>query len=131
MNAIESTKHYKDRIKAELHNTLTKTNLEAKTKSTGTVRDQYEFDDKIILITTDRQSAFDRVLASIPFKGQVLNLTSAWWFEQTKHIIKNQVIDIPDPNITIAKKFLDWEPKIQLREGLLKTIPFFEAFKNK
>ena len=104
MNAIESTKHYKDRIKAELHNTLTKTNLDAKSKRTGKVRDQYEFDDKIILITTDRQSAFDRVLASIPFKGQVLNLTSAWWFEQTKHIIKNQVIDIPDPNITIAKK---------------------------
>lgn len=104
MNAIESTKHYKDRIKAELHNTLTKTNLEVKTKRTGKVRDQYEVDDKIILITTDRQSAFDRVLASIPFKGQVLNLTSAWWFEQTKHIIKNQVIDIPDPNITIAKK---------------------------
>lgn len=104
MNAIESTKHYKDRIKAELKNTLTKTNLDAKSKRTGKVRDQYEFDDKIILITTDRQSAFDRVLASIPFKGQVLNLTSAWWFEQTKHIIKNQVIDIPDPNITIAKK---------------------------
>jgi phosphoribosylaminoimidazole-succinocarboxamide synthase len=104
MNAIESTKHYKDRIKAELKNTLTETNLDAKSKRTGKVRDQYEFDDKIILITTDRQSAFDRVLASIPFKGQVLNLTSAWWFEQTKHIIKNQVIDIPDPNITIAKK---------------------------
>jgi len=104
MNAIESTKHYKDRIRAELKNTLTETNLVAKSKRTGKVRDQYEFDDKIILITTDRQSAFDRVLASIPFKGQVLNLTSAWWFEQTKHIIKNQVIDIPDPNITIAKK---------------------------
>ena len=56
------------------------------------------------MITTDRQSAFDRVLASIPFKGQVLNLTSAWWFEQTKHIIDNQVIDIPDPNVTLAKK---------------------------
>ena len=104
MNAIESTKHYKGRIRAELKNTLTETNLDAKSKRTGKVRDQYEFDDKVILITTDRQSAFDRVLASIPFKGQVLNLTSAWWFEQTKHIIKNQVIDIPDPNITIAKK---------------------------
>ena len=104
MNAIESTKHYKDRIKAELENTLTTTSLTKGTKRTGKVRDQYDLGDKIALITTDRQSAFDRVLASIPFKGQVLNLTSAWWFEQTEHIIKNQVIDIPDPNVTLAKK---------------------------
>ena len=104
MNAIESTKHYKDRIKTELNNTLIETDLKALVKRTGKVRDQYEFDNQIVLITTDRQSAFDRVLASIPFKGQVLNLTSAWWFEQTKHIIDNQVLGIPDPNITLAKK---------------------------
>ena len=104
MNAIESTKHYKGRIKAELNNTLTATYLSSGFKKTGKVRDQYDLGDKIALITTDRQSAFDRVLASIPFKGQVLNLTSAWWFEQTKHIIPNQVIDVPDPNVTLAKK---------------------------
>jgi len=104
MNAIESTKHYKNRILKELKNTLTDTSIEGGAKKTGKVRDQYEFDDKIILITTDRQSAFDRVLASIPFKGQVLNLTSGWWFEKTKHIIDNHVLSIPDPNITIAKK---------------------------
>ena len=104
MNAIESTEHYKNRIKAELKNTLTKTALSSGNKKTGKVRDQYELDNKIVLITTDRQSAFDRVLASIPFKGQVLNLTSAWWFEQTKDIISNHVIKIPDPNVTIAKK---------------------------
>ena len=103
MNAIESTKHYKDRIKTELNNTLTDTDLKALVKRTGKVRDQYEFDNQIVLITTDRQSAFDRVLASIPFKGQVFNLTSAWWFEQTKQIIDNQVLKIPDPNITLAK----------------------------
>ncbi len=104
MNAIESTEHYKDRIKAELNNTLTKTSLARGSKRTGKVRDQYDFGDKVALITTDRQSAFDRVLASIPFKGQVLNLTSAWWFDQTKDIIPNQVIDVPDPNVTLAKK---------------------------
>ena len=104
MNAIESTEHYKDRIKAETNNTLIKTALPTGFKKTGKVRDQYDLDDKIALITTDRQSAFDRVLASIPFKGQVLNLTSAWWFEQTKHIIPNHVISIPDPNVTLAKK---------------------------
>ncbi len=104
MNAIESTKHYKGRIKAELNNTLTATSLPSGTKRTGKVRDQYDLGDKVSLITTDRQSAFDRVLASIPFKGQVLNLTSAWWFDQTKNIIPNQVIGVPDPNVTLAKK---------------------------
>ena len=104
MNAMKSVEKYKDRIKAELNNTLTETNLESGNKRTGKVRDQYDLGDKIILITTDRQSAFDRVLASIPFKGQVLNLTSAWWFEKTKEIIANQVINIPDPNLTLAKK---------------------------
>ena len=104
MNAMKSTEQYKDRIKAELNNTLTATNLPSDSKKTGKVRDQYDLGDKIALVTTDRQSAFDRVLASIPFKGQVLNLTSAWWFEKTKHIIPNQVIDVPDPNVTLAKK---------------------------
>ena len=104
MNAIKSTEHYKPRIIKELKNTLTKTSLNKGIKKRGKVRDQYEHNEKIILITTDRQSAFDRVLASIPFKGQVLNLTSAWWFEQTKGIIPNHVLDIPDPNVTIAKK---------------------------
>ena len=86
MNAIESTKHYKERIEAEINNTLTITNLHKGTKKTGKVRDQYDLGNQVVLITTDRQSAFDRVLASIPFKGQVLNLTSAWWFENTKLI---------------------------------------------
>ena len=100
---MKSTEKYKERIKAELNNTLTETTLDRGKKRAGKVRDQYALGDKIALITTDRQSAFDRVLASIPFKGQVLNLTSAWWFEQTKDIIPNQVINIPDPNITLAK----------------------------
>ena len=104
MNAIESTEHYKDRIQAELNNTLTETSFPGVSKRTGKVRDQYDLGDRVVLITTDRQSAFDRVLASIPLKGQVLNLTSAWWFEQTKYIIPNHVIDVPDPNATLVKK---------------------------
>jgi phosphoribosylaminoimidazole-succinocarboxamide synthase len=73
-------------------------------KKKGKVRDSYDLGDKILLITTDRQSAFDRVLANIPFKGQVLNQVSAFWFENTKHIVKNHIVSIPDPNVTIAKK---------------------------
>ncbi|MBN1603866.1 MAG: phosphoribosylaminoimidazolesuccinocarboxamide synthase [Chitinispirillaceae bacterium] len=70
----------------------------------GKVRDTYDLGDKLMLITTDRQSAFDRVLACIPFKGQVLNQVSAFWFENTRHIVENHLIATPDPNITIAKK---------------------------
>jgi phosphoribosylaminoimidazole-succinocarboxamide synthase len=70
----------------------------------GKVRDSYDFGDKLILITTDRQSAFDRVLANVPFKGQVLNQVSAFWFENTRHIVENHVVSVPDPNVTIAKK---------------------------
>lgn len=83
---------------------LRETNFTFGKKYQGKVRDTYDLDNKLLLITTDRQSAFDRVLASVPFKGQVLNLISAWWFEKTEHIIPNHVIAIPDPNVTLAKK---------------------------
>jgi phosphoribosylaminoimidazole-succinocarboxamide synthase len=55
------------------------------------------------LVTTDRQSGFDRALCQIPFKGAVLNLTSAFWFEQTASIIPNHVISVPHANVTIAR----------------------------
>lgn len=68
------------------------------------VRDIYDCGDYLVLVTTDRQSAFDRILASIPFKGQVLNQTSLWWFNNTQHITQNAVVLAPDENVTIAKK---------------------------
>ena len=73
-------------------------------KKAGKVRDIYDQTDKLVLITTDRHSSFDRIIAHIPWKGQVLNQVSAWWFEQTKDIVPNHVLAIPDPNVTIAKK---------------------------
>lgn len=57
-----------------------------------------------LLVTTDRISAFDVVLGVIPYKGQVLNQLSAWWFEQTKDIVPNHVLNIPDENCLIAKE---------------------------
>lgn len=72
-------------------------------KIAGKVRDIYTDEDQYILITTDRISAFDRVLGVIPFKGQVLNQLSAWWFEQTADIVANHMIAVPDPNVTIAR----------------------------
>ncbi len=68
----------------------------------GKVRDSFVQDGKRVLVTTDRVSAFDRVLGAIPFKGQVLNQLSAWWFEQTSDIVGNHVLAVPDPNVTIA-----------------------------
>lgn len=71
-------------------------------KYEGKVRDVYVRNGRRILITTDRVSAFDRVLGLIPYKGQVLNQLSAWWFEQTQDVARNHVISVPDPNVTIA-----------------------------
>lgn len=69
----------------------------------GKVRDTFRINKNRILITTDRQSAFDRILASIPYKGQVLNQTAAFWFDFTKDIVPNHFIAMPDPNVIIAK----------------------------
>lgn len=73
-------------------------------KHKGKVRDVYEQEDKLILITTDRMTGFDRLLAHVPWKGQVLNQVSGFWFQVTEDIIPNHVIEIPDPNVTVAKK---------------------------
>jgi phosphoribosylaminoimidazole-succinocarboxamide synthase len=70
----------------------------------GKVRDLYDNGDTLILVTTDRHSSFDRIIAHIPWKGQVLNQISAWWFEQTRDIVPNHVLAIPDPNVTVARK---------------------------
>ncbi|MCP4959533.1 MAG: phosphoribosylaminoimidazolesuccinocarboxamide synthase [Actinomycetia bacterium] len=69
----------------------------------GKVRDTYLLSEgKRLLITSDRISAFDRVIGSVPHKGQVLNQLSAWWFERTADVVANHVISVPDPNVTIA-----------------------------
>ncbi|OGF28278.1 phosphoribosylaminoimidazolesuccinocarboxamide synthase [Candidatus Falkowbacteria bacterium RIFOXYC2_FULL_47_12] len=70
----------------------------------GKVRDIYTQADRIILVSTDRHSSFDRIIAHIPFKGQVLTQISRWWFEQTKDIVPNHIIAMPDPNVVVVKK---------------------------
>ncbi len=78
-------------------------------KYTGKVRDTYDLspDDaagELLLLTTDRQSGFDRLLGAIPFKGQVLNRTSLYWFEKTQHLVPNHVISSPHSNALLARK---------------------------
>lgn len=71
-------------------------------KFQGKVRDFYIQKDKRILVTTDRQSAFDVILGYIPYKGAVLNKLSAFWFEKTRSIIPNHMISVPDANVMIV-----------------------------
>ena len=72
-------------------------------KYTGKVRDYYVVGDKRILITTDRISAFDKVLGFIPEKGQILNMLSNFWFKNTVDIVENHMIAVPHPNVAIVK----------------------------
>jgi phosphoribosylaminoimidazole-succinocarboxamide synthase len=84
---------------------LDKTDLPLQGKQSGKVRDWYDLPDgKRLLVTTDRLSAFDRILACVPYKGQVLNQLSAWWFQQTKDIIPNHLLSLPDPNAAIVQR---------------------------
>ncbi len=99
----EKKARYSGYIREALDKTLVETDLALPGKQTGKVRDSYRLSDDYLFITTDRQSAFDRIIASVPFKGQVLNLVSAWWFERTADILPNHMIDIPDPQALIAK----------------------------
>ena len=85
-------------------NALDETNLPLPGRQSGKVRDWYDLSGgQRLIVTTDRLSAFDRVLAKIPYKGQVLNQLSAWWFEQTQDIIPNHIVSLPDPNVSIVK----------------------------
>ena len=92
-----------DLIKAQLARTLESTDFPTLgSKYAGKVRDCYTRDSRRTIVATDRISAFDVVLGTIPFKGQVLNQLAAYWFDVTKHLAANHVIDVPDPTVTIA-----------------------------
>lgn len=112
----------RDLIKANLKNTLTQTQLRGYEKiHIGKVRDTYEKNEQRIILTTDRQSAFDRVLAAIPFKGAVLNQFSQFWFERTKEIVPNHLIAVPDPNVSIVKKVKIFPVEVIVRGYLTGT----------
>ncbi len=93
-------------------------------KYEGKVRDVYMQNGRRTLITSDRVSAFDMVLGLIPYKGQVLNQLSAWWFEQTADLANNHVISVPDPNVTIAHEAESLPVEVVVRgyiTGVTKT----------
>lgn len=92
-------------IKEQLHQTLDKFSVNLSDDSySGKVRENYYIDDKIVMITTDRVSAFDCILGTIPFKGEVLTQLAKFWFEKTKHIVPNHYLSNPDPQVLLTLK---------------------------
>jgi len=94
-----------EKIKEHINDCLVETNFtNLGERKIGKVRDIYTESDHITLVSTDRHSSFDRIIAYVPFKGEVLNQISLFWFENTKDIIQNHVLSCPDPSVLVAKK---------------------------
>ena len=88
----------------------------------GKVRDNYDLPDgRRIIIATDRLSAFDRILTAIPLKGQVLTQTARFWFEATRDICPNHVIEYPDPNVVVCRRLDILPVEIVVRDYLTGT----------
>jgi len=88
----------------------------------GKVRDNYDLPDgSRILISTDRLSAFDRILTCIPLKGQVLTQTARFWFEHTRDICPNHVLDYPDPNVVVGRRLDILPVEVVVRDYLAGT----------
>lgn len=82
---------------------FTDVDLDLPDRRAGKVRVSYRLPgDERLFVTTDRLSAFDRIVAAVPYKGQVLNELAAWWFAHTADIVPNHVRRVPDPNVTIG-----------------------------
>jgi len=95
---------------------LTDIDLPLDDRRDGKVRVSYSLpNEHRLFVTTDRLSAFDRVIASVPYKGQVLNQLSAWWFEETRDIVANHVVSVPDPNVLIARSAVPLTVEVVVR----------------
>jgi phosphoribosylaminoimidazole-succinocarboxamide synthase len=103
-------------IGAVLPLALDKTHLPLPDRQEGKVRVWYTLDaGRKLFVTTDRLSAFDRVLARIPYKGQVLNQLSAFWFDSTRDLIDNAVLSIPDPNTVVMQSVRRFPVEVVVR----------------
>lgn len=87
----------------------------------GKVRDIVDLGDRLVLVSTDRISAFDYVLGTVPCKGQMLNELSAWWFEQVSDIVAPHVLAVPDPNVTVARTCTTIPIEVVVRDRLTGT----------
>lgn len=88
----------------------------------GKVRDNYDLPDgRRIIIATDRLSAFDRIITALPFKGHVLTQTARFWFETTRDICPNHVIEYPDPNVMVCRRLEIMPVEIVVRDYMAGT----------
>lgn len=88
----------------------------------GKVRDNYRTPERMVMVTTDRLSAFDHVLTTVPFKGEVLNRLTTFWFEKTRDIIQNHVIDVPDPSVIVARRCAPFPYEVVVRGYLTGSL---------
>ncbi len=107
-------------LRARLRNVLTDATIaELPNHYRGKVRDTYRLPDgRMIIIATDRQSAFDRNLAAVPCKGEVLTQTARFWFDATADICANHVIEYPDPNVLVCKNLTMLPVEMVVRDYL-------------
>ena len=110
-------------LSEQLNHTLAETHLDSLgERYRGKVRDVYRQRDRLFLVATDRLSAFDRVLTTIPFKGEVLNRIAQFWFEKTKDVVPNHVLDTPDPNVTVARATKPFPVEVVVRGYLTGSL---------
>ncbi len=87
----------------------------------GKVRDMIDLGDRLVLVATDRISASDQVLGTVPYRGQVLNQLAAWWFEQISDIVPSHIESVIDPNVTIGRKCTTVPVEVVVRARLTGT----------
>ena len=110
-------------LSEQLNHTLAETHLDSLgERYRGKVRDVYRQRDRVFLVATDRLSAFDRVLTTIPFKGEVLNRIAQFWFDRTKDVAPNHVLDAPDPNVTVARATKPFPVEVVVRGYLTGSL---------
>jgi len=111
------------RLFAQLPFTLQQTDFAALgQKYQGKVRDTYRQGDRLVLITTDRLSAFDHVLTTLPFKGDLLNSLAHFWFQKTAHVVPNHVIDMPDPCVIVGRRAEPFKVEFVVRRHLTGSL---------
>jgi phosphoribosylaminoimidazole-succinocarboxamide synthase len=103
-------------VRTSLFEPFTEIDLPLSDRRDGKVRVSWSLGSgRRLFVTTDRLSAFDRVLAGVPFKGQVLNQLAAWWFDQTGDIIDNHVLSVPDQNALVAREAVPLPVEVVVR----------------
>jgi phosphoribosylaminoimidazole-succinocarboxamide synthase len=94
-----------EKLRAQLPHTLRQLDLPGLGELyRGKVRDNYSRGDRIVMVTTDRISAFDHVLGTIPFKGEVLSRLTAFWFDKVKDIAPTHILEVPDPSVMVVRR---------------------------